>query len=99
MEDINYCVAGQRYVQGIWIGCFHTFVALGRTASAGTVGILGHFPAPGTSDRLRLGNRRLELDHRLVRIQLEVVEADLVQGGNSVLLEVGWGRSMVRYLH
>lgn len=40
-----------------------TFVALGHRGSAGTVGILGRFPEPGTSGRLHLGSRRMELDH------------------------------------
>lgn len=73
-----------------------TFVALGRRASAGIVGIPGHSPEPGTSGPPRLGSRQPELDHWQARIQWEVAEAGLVQGGNSVLREVDWGRPMVR---
>lgn len=74
----------------------HTFVALDRRASAGTVGTLGHSPEPGTSGPPRLGSRQRELDHWQARIQWEVVEAGLVQGDNSVLQGVGWDRPMVR---
>lgn len=77
---------------------FRTFVALDRRASAGTVGTPGHFPEPGTSGPPRLGSRQLGLDHWPARIQWEVVEAGLVQGDSSVLLEVDWGRPMVRCL-
>lgn len=66
-----------------------TSVALGRRASAGIVDIPGHSPEPGTSGLLRLGNRRLELDHWLAHTQSEVVEAVLVQVGSSARLAVG----------
>ena len=75
-----------------------TFVALGHRASAGTVGILGRFPEPGTSGQLRLGSRRMELDHWLGRIQWEVAEAGLGRVGSSALLEVGWDLPLLRYL-
>lgn len=75
-----------------------TFVALGRRASAGTVGRPGRSPEPGTFGQLHLGNRRMELDHWQARIQSEVAEAGLVQVGSSALLEVGWGRPMVHCL-
>ena len=75
-----------------------TFVALDRRASAGTVGIPDRSPEPGTFGPLHLGNRRLELGLRLARIQSEGVEAGLVQGGNSDLLAVDWGRPMARCL-
>lgn len=75
-----------------------TFVALGRRASAGTVGIPGRSPEPDTSGLPHLDNRQLELDHRLARTQSEVAEAGLVQVGSSARLAVGWGRPMVRCL-
>lgn len=51
--------------------------------------IPGRSPELGTSGRPRWGNRRLELDHSLVRIQSEVVEGGLDREDSSVLLEVG----------
>ena len=69
-------------------GGFHTFVALGRRASAGTASIPGHFLEPGTSGQPHLDNCRLELDHWLARIQSEEVEAGLVQQRSSVRREV-----------
>ena len=41
----------------------------------------------------------MELGRWQVRTQLEVAEAGLVQVGSFALLEVGWGRPMVRCLH
>ena len=91
-------MAGQRHLHPLYRLRFHTLIALGRRANAGTVGIPGHSLAPGTSDRPRLDNRRLGLDHWLARIQSEAVEAGLVQGGSFAHLEVGWGRSTVHCL-
>lgn len=99
IESISFCAARQHHVPALLnVGVIGTFVALGRRASADIVGIPGHSPEPGTSGRLHLGNHRVELDHRLVRIQWEVAEAGLVQVGSSALLGVGWGRPMVRCL-
>lgn len=77
---------------------FHTFVALARRGSAGTMDILGHFPEPGTSGRLHWGSHRLELDHWRARIRWGVIEAGLVREDSSALLEVGWDQRRVRCL-
>ena len=64
IEGISFCIACQHQVCILAFSTVtRTFVALGHRASAGTAGILGRFPEPGTSGRLHLGSHRMELDH------------------------------------